>query len=140
MRRITVIGNLTANAEVKDVNGKKAINFSVATNEKYKDATGNVVEKSFYYNSTIWRDSNVNIAQYLTKGTKVYIEGTPDVDVFTDKNGGVKGSIKINVSNIELIGGGSKEGTQTKIDNQPTTSSTPTPERTGNSFVDDLPF
>ena len=45
MRRIQVIGNLTANAEVREVSNKKAINFSLATNEKYKDSNGLLVEK-----------------------------------------------------------------------------------------------
>ena len=116
MRRMTVIGNLTQDAEVKEVKGKKAINFSVATNEKFKDASGNQVEKAFYYNCTIWRDSNIKISEYLTKGTKVFIEGTPDVDIYKDKQGEVKGSIKITVGNLELIGGGvKKEETQTSI-------------------------
>ena len=119
MRRMTVIGNLTQDAEVKEVKGKKAINFSVATNEKFKDASGNQVEKAFYYNCTIWRDSNIKISEYLTKGTKVFIEGTPDVDAYTDKQGEVKYSIKITVGNLELIGGGVKKETQTSIGSSP---------------------
>jgi single-strand DNA-binding protein len=115
MNRLQVIGNLTADAEVKEANGKKAINFSLATNEKYKDANGTIVEKTYYYGCTIWRDSNVNISEYLTKGTKVYVEGKPESEAYKDKNGDIKGAIKINVSNIELIGGGSKKETQTTI-------------------------
>ncbi len=115
MNRLQVIGNLTADAEVKEANGKKAINFSLATNEKYKDANGTIIEKTYYYGCTIWRDSNVNISEYLTKGTKVYVEGKPESEAYKDKNGDIKGAIKINVSNIELIGGGSKKETQTTI-------------------------
>lgn len=128
MRRITVIGNLTQDAEVREVKGKKAINFSIGTNEKYKDASGNQVEKSYYFNCTIWRDSNVKIAEYLTKGTKVFVEGTPEVDIYKDKQGEVKGSVKIVVGNLELIGGGTKRDNQTSI---PTNNS---------SKDDDLPF
>jgi len=106
MRRITAIGNITANAEVKEVGSRKAINFSVAINEHFvKD--GNKTEKTTFYNCTIWREENVKIAQYLTKGTKVFIEGTPEVEVYQDKQGNTKGAIKIIVSNIELIGSGS---------------------------------
>jgi single-strand DNA-binding protein len=109
MRRITVIGNLTADAEVKDVSNKKVINFAIGSSEKFKDQQGVVVEKSYYYNCSIWRDSNVNVAKYLTKGTKVFIEGTPDVEVYKDKEGNNRGAIKISVSNLELIGGGNKD-------------------------------
>ena len=110
MRRITIIGNLTADAEVKDVSNKKVINFSIGTNEKFKDQQGNVTEKPYYYNCSIWRDSNVNVAKYLTKGTKVFIEGSPDVDSYQDKEGKWKAAIKISVSNLELIGAGKDSG------------------------------
>lgn len=111
MRRIQVIGNLTADAEVKEiVNGsKKAINFSLAANEKYKDVNGQMVEKTYYYGCTVWRDTNVKVAEYLTKGTKLFIEGSPEVEVYKDKNGDIKGAIKINVQNLEILGGGSKK-------------------------------
>jgi len=107
MRRITVIGNITANAEVKEVGNRRAINFSTAINESFRDKDGNKTEKTTFYNCTIWREENVKIAQYLTKGTKVFIEGTPEVEVYQDKQGNTKGAIKIIVSNIELIGSGS---------------------------------
>jgi len=110
MRRITIIGNLTADAEVKDVSNKKVINFSIGTNEKFKDQQGNVTEKSYYYNCSIWRDSNVNVAKYLTKGTKVFIEGSFDTDLYQDKEGKWKAAIKISVSNLELIGAGKDSG------------------------------
>jgi single-strand DNA-binding protein len=110
MRRITIIGNLTADAEVKDVSNKKVINFSIGTNEKFKDQQGNVTEKPYYYNCSIWRDSNVNVAKYLTKGTKVFIEGSPDTDLYQDKEGKWKAAIKISVSNLELIGAGKDSG------------------------------
>jgi single-strand DNA-binding protein len=129
MRRITVIGNLTVNAEVKEVGSRKAINFAVATNEKYKDAQGITIEKSYYYNCTIWRDSNVKVAEYLTKGTKVFIEGVPEVEIYKDKQGEIKGSIKVIVGNLELIGGGVKKETQTSIPNSPSKEDD-----------DDLPF
>lgn len=107
MRRITVIGNLTQDAEVKDVGTKKAINFGIAQNEKFKSANGEKQEKTTYFNCVIWRDSNVEVAKFLTKGTKIFIEGTPEVEVYKDKEGVVKGAIKIIVGNLELIGGGS---------------------------------
>jgi single-strand DNA-binding protein len=110
MRRITIIGNLTADAEVKDVSNKKVINFSIGTNEKFKDQQGNVTEKPYYYNCSIWRDSNVNVAKYLTKGTKVFIEGSFDTDLYQDKEGKWKAAIKISVSNLELIGAGKDSG------------------------------
>ncbi len=94
LRRITVIGNLTKDAEVKDVQNRKAINFTVAVNEYFKDDKGEKLEKSTFYNCVIWRESNVNVANFLTKGTKVFIEGTPEPELFKTKDGEWKASIK----------------------------------------------
>lgn len=129
MRRITLLGNLTADAEVKQAADRKAINFSVAVNETYRDKKGNKMEKSFFYNCTIWRDENVNVAQFLTKGTKVLLEGSPEVEVFQTKEGETKAAIKVIVKNLEFAGGGSKKdegGTQTSMGT--------------NEKHDDLPF
>lgn len=108
LRRITVIGNLTKDAEVKEVKDRKAINFAVAVNEYFKDAQGEKLEKSTFYNCTLWRESNVKVAEFLTKGTKVFIEGTPEPEMFKTKEGEVKCSIKILVSNLLLMGGGTR--------------------------------
>ena len=133
MRRFSVIGNIVKDAEVKDVNSKKAINFSVACNESWKDNSGNKQEKAYYYNCTIWRDSNTSIAPYLTRGTKVLVEGSPDVEIFKDKEGEVKGAVKIIVSNVELLGGGNRPQSQ---------NSSSGSSAGGNSrgIEDDLPF
>jgi len=128
MRRITVIGNLTQDAEVKNVSNRHAINFAVAVNEKFS-SNGEKQEKTTYYNCVIWRESNVNVAKFLTKGTKVFIEGTPEVEIYKDKQGEVKGSIKIIVGNLELIGGGSGKTNDTTSGNNNT-----------NTKEDDLPF
>lgn len=134
MRRITVIGNLTQDAEVKPVGNRFAINFAVAVNERHKTEGGERVEKTTFFNCVIWRESNVNVAEYLTKGTKVFIEGTPEPDIYKTKEGETKGGIKIIVNNLELIGGGSgrKDGNQT--------TSTPNPAGGKKSDNDDLPF
>jgi len=108
LRRITVIGNLTKDAEVKEVKDRKAINFAVAVNEYYKDANGDKLEKSTFYNCVLWRESNINVSGYLTKGTKIFIEGTPEPEMFKTKEGETKCAIKILVSNLLLLGGGTR--------------------------------
>jgi single-strand DNA-binding protein len=144
MRRFTVIGNLTKDAEVKDVKNRKAINFNIAHNETFKDNTGEKIEKTTYYSATIWRDSNVNVSNYLTKGTKVLIEGVPEPEMYRDKSGNMQCSIKILVSNLELIGGGSGNKLNNATDNSVAESnqgakSGKTTNRNGD-VIDDLPF
>lgn len=128
-----VTGNLTADAEVKPVGGRFAINFAVAVNEKFKDTNGQKIEKTTFFNCVIWRESNVNVAEYLTKGTKVLLEGTPEPELFKSKDGEYKSAIKIIVNNLELLGGGTPKNTQAQ---------TPTPNPAGGKKPDgdDFPF
>lgn len=70
MVQITILGNLTADAIVRETQGEyKAISFSVATNEKRKDKE----DASAFFNCTLWSKSD-KIAQYLTKGKKVLVQ------------------------------------------------------------------
>lgn len=103
MKKIILIGNITRDSEIKDFSNKKAINFTVAVNENYKDSNGNKVEKSSFFNCAIWRE-NTSIATYLKKGVKVYLEGDNfDSEHYQNREGEIKSSIKINVSKLELL-------------------------------------
>ncbi len=108
MRKFFISGNLTKDAEVKEAAGRKAINFSIAYNEYFKDKNGEKLEKTTFYNAVIWRDENVNIAKFLTKGTKVIIEAVPEAEMYKNKDGETVCAIKLIVHDIELIGGGTK--------------------------------
>lgn len=129
MRKFFISGNLTKDAEVKDAAGRKAINFSIAYNEYYKDKNGDKLEKTTFYNAVIWRDENINIAKFLTKGTKVIIEAVPEPEMYKNKDGETVCAIKLIVHDIELIGGGTRPSDSTN--NNPTGKS---------NNGDDLPF
>ena len=106
LHEITVIGNLVQDAEVKDVSSRKAINFAVAMNETYTGKDGEKMEKPHFYNCTMWRKENIKVATYMTKGTKVFVRGTPEVEVYKTKEGEVRGSIKITVTEFIFLGKG----------------------------------
>lgn len=112
MKKITIIGNITRDAEIRDFSNRKAINFSVAVNESYKDSSGTKVEKSSFFNCTLWRE-NTTIATYLKKGVKVYIEGDNfDSEYYQNKEGEIKSSIKITVNRLELLSTNQNNQTQ----------------------------
>jgi single-strand DNA-binding protein len=103
MIKLQIIGNIGNDCIVRDVNGYKSINFSVAENQKYtKD--GVTHEKTNWVNCSIWRESdqNTNISQYLKKGCKVFVEGTPTVKLFDGQNG-KQASLELRVNVIELL-------------------------------------
>lgn len=108
MERITLIGNITADATVKEVGTQKVINYCIAVNEKYKNKNGEKVEKSYFYNCTMWKpkEASTSVANYLTKGTLVHAEGVPEPDVYKNKDGEMVGAIKVNITEVRFLGGG----------------------------------
>ena len=104
-----VIGTLGKDAVVNDVNGKKVINFSVAHSERYKDAQGNQQEKTIWIDVARWGEQT-GVAQYLNKGTKVWLEGIPEVRTYQAGDGSTKATLTIRATQIELLGGAKPEG------------------------------
>jgi len=109
MKKISIIGNVTKDAEVRNFEGgRSVINFDVAVNERYKDKSGQKVERTSFIRCAMWRD-NTDIAQYITKGKKLYVEGSPDVEAYiSTKDNKAVGVLKINVRHVEFLGGPAK--------------------------------
>lgn len=105
MIRISMIGNLAADAEVKNANGKQYLVFRLADTRKWKDAQGQQHEET-QWASCIMNADSVNILPYLRKGTKVYIEGNPSIEIYSSpKLRAMTARYNINVQHVELCGG-----------------------------------
>jgi single-strand DNA-binding protein len=115
MIKLQCIGHLGKDAIVNNVNGKNVINFNVAHSEKYKDTNGIEINKTVWVNCGYWSDKTA-IAQYLLKGTLVYIEGTPDVKTHQDSQGKTMANITVRVGNIQLLGGKKEDNGQRQAD------------------------
>ena len=115
MIKLQCIGHLGKDATVNQVNGKTVINFNVAHSEKYKDANGTEISKTVWVSCGYWSDKTT-IAQYLLKGTQVYVEGTPDIKTYQDANGKTNANIILRVGNIQLLGSKKEEGGQRQAD------------------------
>lgn len=103
MLKTTLIGNIGADATVKEISGKQAISFRVAHNEKYpKDGVKH--EKTVWVDCTIWRNQITTLPDYLKRGQLVYLEGSPSADAYTNKEmGEVVSVLRLNVRNLELL-------------------------------------
>lgn len=132
MRRIEVIGNLTKDAEIKNVSGKNLITFTVAVNEKYKDKTGTQVDKAHYFDCSLWRDET-HVANYLKKGLKIWTDGTPELNIYEGADGKAKGGIRIRVERFEFLSS-VKSTSESQNNNQRTSNSS------SSNSDDDLPF
>lgn len=98
MINLNLIGSLGRDAEVKDAAGTKVINFSAAVNIGYGD------KKSTIWVSCAKFGEKTGVADYLKKGTKVYLSGEPSLRTFTNKDGVEKTELTLRVERIELLG------------------------------------
>lgn len=76
LNKAFIIGNLTRDPELKALpSGMSVASFSVATNRVWKDAKGAKQESADYHNIVVFGRQAETAAQYLKKGSSVYVEG-----------------------------------------------------------------
>ncbi len=95
---------LTGDAKISTLkNDKQVVNFSVAINDSYKAKGSNEVTKVVTYaQCDYW--VNPGVAQYLTKGTLVELQGRIGVNAYTSKDGEAKATLTFHVNTIKLHG------------------------------------
>ena len=136
MIKLQIVGNLGKDCIVKEINGKNVINFSVAHTDKFKDAAGNVKERTTWVECAYWSDRTA-VAQYLKKGKMVYAEGSPEADSYLNKDNQPAATLRMRVQNLQLLGGG--DGVPGSSPAPTGSSASPAPE-SQDSPADDLPF
>ena len=88
LNKVMLIGNVGRDPEVRQVGGKKVVNLSLAVSERWKGADGERQERTEWVRVVIWNERLADVAdRYLTKGSKVYIEGQLQTRKWTDKDG-----------------------------------------------------
>ncbi len=76
LNKAFIIGNLTRDPELKALpSGMKVCSFSVATNRSFKDKDGNRQDSTEFHNISAFARTGELAAQYLKKGSQVYVEG-----------------------------------------------------------------
>ena len=109
MFKVEVIGNLGADAEVKESNGTKFVTMRIAHTDSYKDESGNKHEKTVWIDATM-NDAESKLLPYLKQGVKVFVRGNASLRVYSSpKDRCMKAGITVSVREIELVGGSSDE-------------------------------
>ena len=139
MIKLQTIGHLGRDAVVNNVNGKPVINFSVAHTTSYTDNAGQKKEVTMWVDCSYWTE-RTNVAQYLKKGTQVYVEGSPAVGTYDNAQGAKIPQLRLRVASIQLLSSGNKNE-QPQQPNAPGTAPHITAgTATEQGFEDDLPF
>lgn len=131
MIKMTVIGNIGADAVQRETNGRKYTTFNVAVSTKYKNQDGTETERTTWISCA--RDGQSPVDQWLKRGRQVYMEGTPSVSMFTDNQGHPNCNLKLAVHRIELLGG--KDENQQQNQQQQQQTLTPQTGQDGAPFL-----
>lgn len=106
MFKIEVIGNLGANCECRSENGRTFYTFKVADTRKWTSEDGQTHEETTWVSAIMNEKLGANLAQYLTKGKKVYVRGRARLRVYSSKiDRAMKAGASCDVEDIELLGG-----------------------------------
>lgn len=108
--RIILVGNLGRDPELRyTAQGTPVCSFSMATNERRKDKTGEMQDQTTWFRVTLWGRQAETASQYLSKGRSVYIEGRLRVEEWTDRDGKPRHTLEVHATDMQFIGGRAEE-------------------------------
>ncbi len=122
-------------------------NFSIATNQVYRDKNGENQDTTEWHNIVAWNKLAEVAEKVLKKGRLVYVEGRLQTRQWEDKEGNTRYTTEVRADNMTLLGGGKKEDDQGQPAYQETQQTASSqgeegsgPPEEGSQNDDDLPF
>ncbi|HEY7285234.1 MAG TPA: single-stranded DNA-binding protein [Vicinamibacterales bacterium] len=107
VNKVILVGNLGRDAELRYTPGGAAVaTINMATTEIWNDKSGQRQEKTEWHRVVLWGKSAESLAEYLTKGKQIYVEGRLQTRQWDDKDGNKRYTTEIRGDRIVLLGGG----------------------------------
>jgi single-strand DNA-binding protein len=133
VNKVILIGNLGKDPELKyGASGTAVCRFSVATNESFKDKTGEQQKRTEWHSVVCFGKLAEVCGEYLAKSKPVYIEGTIRSGKWQDQNGNERKSFDIVAHWMQMLSPGSNgNGAKAK---------SVAPAKTAEPNEDDNPF
>lgn len=104
MNKLTIIGNLTRDPELRTVNGQEGpanvCDFTVAVNRR---SGNNGQNEADYFRVTAWRGLADNCKKYLAKGRKVAVVGPVSCRTYTGNDGVTRASLEVKADEVEFL-------------------------------------
>lgn len=150
VNKVILLGNLGRDAETRFTpSGVSVSRFSVATSRRWKDQqSGEWKEETDWHNISLWRAEN--LAQYLTKGKQVYVEGRLQTRSYEDKDGKKVYATEVVADDVILLGGrgeggfesggGSGYSQESRMVSAPRSAGRPQQTPSSSSQSEDSPF
>ena len=141
INKVILVGNLGADPETRYMpSGSAVTNLSVATSETWKDKqSGEQKERTEWHKVAMFNRLAEIAAEYLRKGSQVYIEGKLRTGKWQDRDGNDRWTTEIIADEMQMLGGRGGGGGSMAMNQDPGPSSPP-PQAGPDDFDDDIPF
>ena len=107
LNKVMLIGNVTREPDIRvTAGGTKVANFTIATNEKWKDRNGQEQEHSEFTRVTIFGGTAEVVEKYVSKGTRLYVEGRLRTEKWQDRDGNDRYTTEVRAHSVILLDGG----------------------------------
>ena len=134
LNKVILIGNLGQDPEARFTpQGTAVTNLSVATNESWKDQSGELQERTEWHKVVMYGRMAETASEYMKKGQMVYVEGRLHTREWEDQNQIKRRTTEISCDNFTMLG---KRGDTTDSDQKPAGDS----PKSDSTMDDDLPF
>lgn len=138
VNKVILVGNLGRDPEVRYTQtGSAVANFTLATNERWKDATGETKEKTEWHRIVVWGKQAEIANEYLRKGRQVYVEGSLQTREWTDRDGNKRQTTEVRAQRFQMLGG---RGDGASMPDGDTVSVSEGGGDSGGFAEDDIPF
>ncbi len=110
--KIILVGNLGKDPEMRYTPGGQPVtSFSVASNRKFTDSSGQAIEETIWFRISVWGKQAEACKQYLAKGRQVLVEGRLVCDrqtggprTYKRANGEMGTSFEVNAETVRFLG------------------------------------
>lgn len=142
VNKVIVVGNLGQDPETRYMpSGSAVTNISVATSESWKDKqTGEKKERTEWHRIAMFGRLAEIAAEYLRKGSQVYIEGKLRTRKWQDKNKNDRWTTEIIAHEMQMLGGKGGQSAPRGQSEQPNHRPPSSPQGGADDFDDDIPF
>jgi len=107
VNKAIILGNIGRDIELKHTQSGNAVcELAIATNERFKDKSGEWQERTEWHRVVVWGRQAENAARYLSKGRQVYVEGRLQTRDWTDRDGNKRFTTEIVAQVVQFLSGG----------------------------------
>jgi single-strand DNA-binding protein len=106
VNKVILVGRLGRDPETRYTSGGQAVaNFSIATDETYKDRNGERQKRTEWHRIVVWGKQAEIAQQYLKKGSLIFVEGRIQSREWQDKEGQKRTAFEIVANSFRMLGG-----------------------------------